>query len=250
VLTSVFSVAFPALAAEVREGRSLKEPYLRALGLITVLYWPAQVLLVLLAYPVVMLLLGPQWLDGVVPLLQLMAIAGLAWFPVMLTSPVLLAVAANRDRVLADLVGRSLSAVVLCSAAYFGVLVMAASKVVTLPFQMFLSLYFVRRHIPFRWREVCAALWKSAVATAGAAAGPAAVLALCDQGFALSPGTTVLAALSAACGWLVAVIVTRHPVLSELARAVEVIARSSLAQRCRRWRDRAIGQGARAEEAR
>jgi lipopolysaccharide exporter len=131
VLTSVFSVAFPALAAEVREGRSLKEPYLRALGLITVLYWPAQLLLALLAYPVAMLLLGPQWLGGVVPLLQLMAIAGLAWFPVTLTSPVLLAVAANRDRVLADLVGRSLSAVVLCSAAYFGVLVMAASKLVT-----------------------------------------------------------------------------------------------------------------------
>ena len=47
VLTSVFSVAFPALAAEVREGRSLKEPYLRSLGLITVFYWPAQVLLAL-----------------------------------------------------------------------------------------------------------------------------------------------------------------------------------------------------------
>ena len=63
VLTSVFSVAFPALAAEVRAGRSLKEPYLRSLGFITVFYWPAQVLLALLAYPVVMLFLGPQWLE-------------------------------------------------------------------------------------------------------------------------------------------------------------------------------------------
>src|SRR4029453_8363782 len=57
VLTSVFSVAFPALAAEVREGRSLKEPYLRALGLITVLYWPAQLLLPLLVFPVGLVLL-------------------------------------------------------------------------------------------------------------------------------------------------------------------------------------------------
>jgi O-antigen/teichoic acid export membrane protein len=250
VLTSVFSVAFPALAAEVRVGRSLKEPYLRSLGLITVFYWPAQALLALLAYPVVMLFLGPQWVEGAVPLLQLMAIAGLAWFPVMLTSPVLLAVGANRDRVLADLVGRSLSAVVLCSAAYFGVLVMAASKLVTLPFQMFLALYFVRRHIPFRWREVCAALWKSAAATVGAAAGPAAVLALSDQGFALSLGATLLAALMAAGGWLAAVLVTRHPVLSELARVVEVVAHSSTLHRCWRWRGRTVAQGARAEQAR
>jgi O-antigen/teichoic acid export membrane protein len=250
VLTSVFSVAFPALAAEVRAGRSLKEPYLRSLGLITVFYWPAQVLLALLAYPVVMLFLGPQWLSGAVPLLQLMAIAGLAWFPVMLTSPVLLAVGANRDRVLADLIGRSLSAVVLCSAAYFGILVMAASKLVTLPFQMFLSLYFVRRHIPFRWREVCAALWKSAAVTAGAAAGPAAVLALADQDFALSLGASLAAALLAAGGWLAAVLVTRHPVLTELARALEAVAQASIVQRCWRWRDRTVAQGARAEQAR
>ena len=52
---------------------------MRSLGLITVFYWPAQVLLALLAYPVVMLFLGPQWIGGVIPLLQLMAIAGLAW---------------------------------------------------------------------------------------------------------------------------------------------------------------------------
>ena len=81
-------------------------------------------------------------------------IAGLAWFPVILTSPVLLAVGANRDRVLADFLGRSLSAVVLCSSAYFGIMAMAASKLVTLPYQMILSLYFVRRHVPFRWGEL------------------------------------------------------------------------------------------------
>ena len=127
VLTSVFSVAFPALAVEVREGRSLKEAYLRALGYITVFYWPALILLALLAHPVISLLLGMQWLS-VIPLLQVMAIAGLAWFPVILTSPVLLAVGANQDRVLADVLGRSLSAVVLCSSAYFGIMAMAAEQ--------------------------------------------------------------------------------------------------------------------------
>ena len=102
------------LPLEVREGRSLKEAYLRALGYITVLYWPALILLALLAHPVILLLLGQQWLS-VIPLLQVMAVAGLAWFPVILTSPVLLAVGANRDRVLADFLGRSLSAV-FCAA--------------------------------------------------------------------------------------------------------------------------------------
>ena len=106
VLASASSVAFPALAAETRQGRSLKDPYLRALGYITVFFWPALVLLAILAYPAVLLLLGDQWLS-VIPLLQVMALAGLAWFPVMLTTPVLMAVGANRDRVLAVLVTRA-----------------------------------------------------------------------------------------------------------------------------------------------
>ena len=177
VLTGVFSVAFPALAAEIREGRGLKEPYLRALGLITAVYWPALILLALLAHPVVSFILGRQWVE-VVPLLQVMAIAALAWFPVMLTSPVLLAVGANRDRVMADLIGRSVSALMLCSAAWFGIMAMAASKLVTLPFQMVLSLRFVRRHVAFSGRELSAALWKSAVVTTSSAAGPIWVAAL------------------------------------------------------------------------
>ena len=232
VLTGVLSVAFPALAAEIREGRGLKQPYLRALGLITVVYWPALILLALLAHPVVFLILGRQWVEAV-PLLQLMAIAGVAWFPVTLTSPVLLAVGANRDRVMADLIGRSVSALVLCSAAWFGIMAMAASKLVTLPFQMVLSLRFVRRHVAFSGRELSAALWKSAVVTASSVAGPVCVVALSDWSFELSPAAALVAALLAAVGWLLGVLMTRHPVLRELRRVVGHFAETSFVRRLR-----------------
>ena len=244
VLTSAVSVAFPALAAEVREGRSLKESYLRALGYITALYWPALVLLALLAHPVVSLVLGQQWLAAV-PLLQLMAIAGLAWFPVVLTSPVLLAVGANRDRVLADLLGRSASAVVLCSSAYFGIVAMAASKLVTLPYQMVLSLCFVRRHVAFRWGELCAAVWKSAVLTASSAAGPICVMTLSEAGFELSIAPTILAALLAAFGWLAGVWLTQHPILLELRRAAVALMGTGFP---RSLRGRIVAQSAKAGE--
>ena len=232
VLTSVFNIAFPALAAEVRKGGSLKESYLRALGYITVFYWPALVLLVPLAYPVVRLLLGQQWLS-VVPLLQVLAVAGLAWFPVILTSPVLLAIGANRDRVMADFVGRSVSAVVLCSAAYFGIMAMAASKLVTLPFQMVVSLRFVRRHIAFGWTEVWGALWKSAVATVASAVGPAGVVALSDSGFDLSISATAVAVILAMTGWLAGVVVTQHPVLLEIRKAADALLETAFVRRVR-----------------
>jgi lipopolysaccharide exporter len=44
VLPGLPHVALPALAAEVREGRDLKEAYLGALGYITVVQWPALIL--------------------------------------------------------------------------------------------------------------------------------------------------------------------------------------------------------------
>ena len=246
ILASVFSVAFPALATEVRAGRSLKEPYLRALGHITVLYWPALLLLALLAHPVVLLVLGQQWLAAI-PLVQVMAVACLAWFPVMLTSPVLLAMGANRDRTLADLLGRSVSAVVLCSAAFFGIMAMAASKLVTLPYQLFLSFYFVRRHLPFRWSEVWLALWKSVVVTAISMAGPVVVVALSNSGFDLSILATAAAVLLAAAGWLAGVVTTQHPILLELRKVAEAIVETPLA---RRLRARFVAHGPRAGEAR
>ena len=223
VLTSVVAVAFPAFAAEVRNGRSVKEPYLQALSLITVLYWPALVLLALLAHPVVLILLGDQWL-AMVPLLQVISIAALAWFAVALASPVLLALGATRDRMLADLVGRSGAAIGLCSAAYlavahFGVMAMAASQLVNLPLQMLVAFWFVRRHIAFHWHEIPSVLWKSAVVTATSAAGPLLLVALSDFSFALPIPTAMLAALLASLGWVAGVLATGHPVSAELRNA-------------------------------
>ncbi len=246
VLTSVFNVAFPALASRVREGRSLKEPYLRALGLIAVAYWPAQTLVAILAYPVIWVFLGSQWIEGAVPLLQLMAIAGVAWFPVYMAQPILLAVGANRDRVMVDLVGRSVSAVGLCGAAFFGITAMVASKLVTIPFHMVLSLWFVRRHVPFRWSEIGAALWKSAVVTAGSVFGPLCVVALSDQGLALSLPAIGLAVALAAVGWLTGVLMVRHPILLELNRVVDELPELPLV---RQLRERLVVEGSRAGEA-
>jgi O-antigen/teichoic acid export membrane protein len=213
-LTSVFTVAFPALAAEIRRGGRLKEPYLRAVGYITAVYWPAIALVVVLAHPLVSLLLGHQWL-AVIPLLQIVALAYLAWFPDPLTTPVLLAVGANRDRAMVLFVGRSVSLIALCFAASLGVMAMAASQLVIIPYMMAVALYYVRRHIAFEWRELGAALWKSLLVTGLTVTGPIGVIALSEAGFDLSVAATALAVLLAAVGWLGGILLTRHPILVE-----------------------------------
>lgn len=222
ILTGVSLVAFPAFSVQVRQGNGLKKPLLQAFAYITVLYWPAQILLVLLAHPIVSLVLGQQWVS-VVPLLQVMAIASLAWFPVLLASPVLLAVGAIRDRMLADLTGRSVSAVILCSAAGFGIMAMAASKLLTVPFQMMVALAFLRRHVAFGWGQLGAALWKSAVVTFISATGPVCILVLSEFDFDLSIAASVATLFLALAGWVFGVVVTRHPILLEIGKAAETV---------------------------
>jgi O-antigen/teichoic acid export membrane protein len=222
-LTSVFDVAFPALAAQIRRGGSLKEPYLRAVSYITAAYWPAIALVVLLAHPLVALLLGQQWL-GVIPLLQIIAFAYLAWFPDPLTTPVLLAVGANRDRAMVLFLGRSVSLIALCFAASFGIMAMAASQLVIIPYMMVVALYYVRRHIAFEWRELGAALWKSLLVTGLTVAGPIGVVALWEASFELSIAATTLAVLLAAVGWLGGVLLTRHPILVEFRKVSAALA--------------------------
>jgi O-antigen/teichoic acid export membrane protein len=240
VLTGVAQVAFPAFAAQVREAGDVKKAYLSALGFITAFYWPGQILLALLAYPVVMLLLGNQW-GSAVPLVRIMAIASFAWFPVVLTTPVLLSLGENRDRLKAELVGRPIAAVILCLAAYHGVLAMALIQFITLPFQMLVALLFVRRHIRFSWAALGAALYKSAIVTVCAATGPVAVIALNDFSLELSFGAAVSAGLLAVPCWLGGVFVARHPVRYELEGLLEAAAASSFARRCIGPLQRVIG---------
>jgi hypothetical protein len=105
----------------------------------------------------------------------------------------------------------------------------ALSFFIILPFQAFVSICFVRRHVPVEWLDLVRATWKSAVIAAASAAGPLAVVASAGFRFDLSLPLGFLAGTLAALGWLAGVWFTRHPVLIEvdlLRRALQRLARS------------------------
>jgi lipopolysaccharide exporter len=217
MLSSVFAVAFPALSAQVREGRNVKVSYLLALSYIGVVYWPAVILMACTADAVVRIILGNGWTE-VIPLVRILSVAAVFWFPVILTNPLLLAMGKNRDAFIAGLVARSFSAVILCSASFYGLIAIAASQFLALPFQMAVALIYAKKHIAFTWRELLDAIRPSAVVTLCSAAGPVAI-ALYDSRLDLTllefAGAVVLAAL----GWVAGLLLTRHAFLDEVREA-------------------------------
>jgi O-antigen/teichoic acid export membrane protein len=221
VLRGIDMILLPAFSAEVRGGKGLRDAYLRAMEIMTAILWPALFLLAILADPVVRLLLGGQWL-GSVPLVRIMAIASLFSVSAELNYPVLAAMGAMRDILMRGLIAWPLSAVVITCAAFLGLEAAALSWLMTLPFQAYVSIYFVRRHVNVAWADIAAALKKSILVALSAAVGPLAVVAQ-TGGFDLGYPAAALAVVLAAIGWLMGLMATAHPLFRELVHAARAI---------------------------
>ena len=228
IMTAIAPVALPAFAAKAREGETLKEPYLRSLSYITVLQWPALIMLAILAHPLVLVLLGPQWLS-VVPLVQIMAIAYLVMFPAVLTYPVLVAANGIKDTMWASLISLPLSVVALVPAAHISLEAVALSMFFSLPLQVYVALSFIRRRVPFQWQELGASVVKSALVTACCVTGPMLVIAAQGFHFDIPVMLAALACILAALGWLAGLWLTSHPLHFDLRAGVSRVLGSSLA---------------------
>ncbi|WP_162561120.1 oligosaccharide flippase family protein [Methylobacterium terrae] len=212
ILGSLGAVILPMFAADRRDGRALAPTYIASIGNITVVLWPVALLLALIAQPVVLVLLGAQWLASV-PIVQVLALASMLTFPAMLTYPVLLASGGLRDTLTASLISLPPSAALIAAAAASGgPLAVAATQLVTVPLQVGIALWFIRRRVPFSLAAFVGALRISALVTVATALPPLAVVALAGRGFALTIPEGVLAGCGGAAAWLVAMLLLDHPV--------------------------------------
>jgi O-antigen/teichoic acid export membrane protein len=220
----VIPVVLPAFSAQFREQPDLKRSYLRAVEYITGIQWPALCVLSILAYPVVLILLGAQWV-GVASLVQIIALGWMFSFAFELNYPLLQSIDALRDTLLRALIAWPVSAVIIIVAVFFGLTAVALSYWITIPLQAFIAFHFVRRHINFSWRELLGAMQKSAIVTITSAAGPLAVVALSRVYFDISVTQAIIAAPLSVMGWLGGLLITKHPLLSEIPVLIHALQR-------------------------
>jgi O-antigen/teichoic acid export membrane protein len=215
IASALHPVILPALAEHARRGGSLKEPYLLGLSYMAAVHVPAMVCLALLAEPVVLVLLGPQWHE-VPPLVRLMA-TGLIWmFPAFLTYPMLVALGRIRDTLISSLISIPPSILLIAVAAPHGLTAVAAASLVIGPLQVFVAISFVRSHVRITWAEILRAAAPGGVATLAAAGGIVAVMSLLGFRTSLSVGEMMVAIAAAGLGWLGGLRVGDHPLLGEL----------------------------------
>jgi O-antigen/teichoic acid export membrane protein len=226
IMSAFYAIAFPALAASVREGKNIKKAYLNTLSYLSVLYLPGVLMIAITADPIVHLVLGPQWEEAIL-LVRLMALAAVFWCAVIVTNPLLLALEQNRDAFISSLLSRSAAAVALCTASTYGVLAMALSQFISLPVQLLIAIYFARKHLGFTVAEFISAIYPSLIVTLFAVAGPLVLLILNVQHLDMSLLVFGLTLLCAACGWLTGIVLVRHPFLAEVNLVAQFIGTAS-----------------------
>jgi O-antigen/teichoic acid export membrane protein len=162
--------------------------------------------------------LGPTWLE-IVPLVRMMCIAYLSLFVACLSYPVLVAVGSVRDALISSLISLPPSLLIIFVASFFGVQAVAASAMLTLPFQAAVAIYFISRHLDIGLLDLFRATFKSGIVTLFSSAGVAVCAAMVEYGLLGPVFGLVLACVSAAMCWLLSMVVTEHPLLPRLQMA-------------------------------
>lgn len=211
-------VIMPAIVAKRQAGDDLKAVYLGAIELLSAAQWPFLIFVSIMARPIIAIWLGQTWLD-IVPLVRLLCIANMALFAACLSYPVLVALGRVRDALISSFISLPPSLLVILAASFFGVQAVAASALLTLPFQAAVAIYFIAGHLHLGAADFARALKKSCFVTAVTACGVAGCAALTEAGI-LTPLLGLSSALCAAaiCWWL-GLLLTGHPLLHQLHHA-------------------------------
>jgi O-antigen/teichoic acid export membrane protein len=223
VLQILSPVIMPAIFAHKRAGGDLKRIYLEAVELITVVQWPFLIFSALMAQPIIWIWLGPMWSE-IVPLIRMLCIASLSLFAACLTYPVLVAVGRVRDTLVSSLISLPPSLLVIFIASFFGVQAVAASALLTLPFQAIVALYFVSRHLAMTSAELFRATLRSGIVTACSVAGVLVSMTIIEFSSAGPIAGLFSAGVLAAAGWWLGLVMMKHPLLAQIRLAASGIA--------------------------
>lgn len=90
VFKAVLPICLPYFSQQRREGTDIKHGYLKATVMLTGIGWPFFVMIGMLAFSVVRLLYGPQWVLSVTPA-QILCLAAIVEIPYLLSSEAMIA---------------------------------------------------------------------------------------------------------------------------------------------------------------
>ena len=225
VVGAVGTVAFPAYAREHRTSNTAPQLFLRSMAYLTGICWPFFAFCALMAFPIMRIAFGNQW-DAAVPLMRWLCVAAIIWTLTFQCNSFFTAVGLYRDVTRIELQYQLSRIGITILAAFYSLEAVAASQVLVYMIAAVLYYRKVVQYEPSRFSNVLAALLPSGLVTLSSCAVPVAVLYLW-------PGSPMhhyfsafaVAAAGGGLGWLLGIVLTKHPLMAEMLRGFASLAR-------------------------
>jgi len=215
VMDAAGTVAISAFAQISRAGQDLRRPFLQFLGYTTAVAWPCLAMMAVLALPIIRLAFGAQWLPAV-PAARILCLG--AAFLVLARGAMLLfnATGTVRQMFRVQCMAVPLAVAALLAGARFGIEAAAWGAVAGSLAHTALALAQAARVAGTAWREIAAALAKSAVITLATLAAPLAILHLHGIPEDAPWLPAAAAAVTGGASWLACLFAIRHPLAAEI----------------------------------
>jgi O-antigen/teichoic acid export membrane protein len=215
VVGAISSVFYPAFARLRNEGRPLGPHYERVVAGYGAIVWPAMALLAALAKPVVLLLYGPVW-SAAGPLLVWMAFSEICFItlPMHMDLPILLG--QMRRLIRYNLVDTAASMGTLIVGAHLGLEAAAISRIAYGLIWIAIYARFLHGLVGFRWTRMADIYVRSTVVAAATASPSIALTHYWRSAETLGWDGLLVAVMTSLMAWVLALLTTRHPAVSDL----------------------------------
>lgn len=225
LIGGAYSAALPLYSKALRENKPLAPIYLNTVGLLSALGWSVFGLVACIATPVIYLLYGDQWL-GAAPITQTLCIALLFSTPNLLAQAPLIALGKVKI-VLGYVAGAAIlhTVLVLIAAQHsmemVGLAIIASAALLIVPF-----FAISQRVIGYSWLDLGKTLLHSAVLALSSLLVPFALLLQYGDETSHSFLHIILATTGSGLGFVVAALVSRHPISNEIKLLYSALRRS------------------------
>jgi len=223
ILAAISPVVLPAFSKQAREGGDLLQPSLRMFELLSAVMWPAQIMVALLATPVVAVLFGSQW-TAAIPFVQLIALASLPAFIMHATHAVMVAAGGVRHTTISLMKFVPLSLAITALSAYHSLEAFCVALFLVYALQAYFAIDALKHYVEIRFVDLAGACARSLPAVGASVAGACLVALPMAGGFAkLSVLQGFFAGISAVAFWLLALWLSRHPLWHEVRHLADML---------------------------
>lgn len=215
ITSALLPLVLPYFAQIRREGKDLAAPYMSAVAQLTVLAWPFFSALMLLAYPMIRALYGPQW-DASVPIVKLLCVAGAISSISLFAAQVMVASGQVRNSTYSQLLAQPFRVAAVFIASAFGLQFIAMALIGAELLTLAIVSWFLHKTIKVGPIELIRACGKSAVVTLFSSIVPLLVNLLWPESPAHPWPQLSVGIIGALIGWIGSMVLVRHPLADHL----------------------------------